>query len=76
MCLPPKLDSGGIIIRVGVCAVCATDIRIYCHGHPNVRLPHILGHEIAGEIVSVSKGIVDYHMGQRVAVAPTIVSIR
>jgi len=68
----PKLDKGTVIIRVKVCSVCGTDVRTYRHGHPNVRLPHILGHEIAGEIVSVANDVTDYKVGQRVAVAPRI----
>jgi len=68
----PRLDNGAVIIRVKICSICGTDVRIYHHGHPSVTLPHILGHEIAGEIVSVADNITDYQVGQRVTVAPRI----
>jgi len=68
----PEPNMGEVIVRVKVCSVCGTDLRIYHYGHPSITLPHILGHEIAGEIVSVPKGVTDYRVGQRVAVAPTI----
>jgi L-iditol 2-dehydrogenase len=68
----PEANMGEVIVRVKVCSVCGTDVRIYHYGHPSISLPHILGHEIAGEIVSIPKGVTDYRVGQRVAVAPTI----
>ena len=46
----PQLESGSVIIRVKTCSICGADLRIYHHGHPRIELPHILGHEIAGEI--------------------------
>jgi L-iditol 2-dehydrogenase len=68
----PKLDKGEVIIRVKVCSVCGTDVRTYRFDHPSITLPQILGHEIAGEIVSVAKEVTNYRVGQRVAVTPTI----
>jgi L-iditol 2-dehydrogenase len=68
----PEPHMGEVIVRVKVCSVCGTDVRTYRYGHPSITLPHILGHEIAGEIVSVPKDVADYRVGQRVTVAPTI----
>lgn len=50
----PQLEAGAIIIRVKLCSICATDIRIYRYGDPQINLPQVLGHEIAGEVLKVS----------------------
>jgi D-arabinose 1-dehydrogenase-like Zn-dependent alcohol dehydrogenase len=45
-----------VVMRVGACGVCRTDLRIWAGTHPAVkRLPHILGHEVAGEVVEVGE---------------------
>lgn len=68
----PRIEPGAIILKVRTCSICSTDLRIFHHGHPRVQLPHILGHEIAGEIVAVGEGVRDYAVGERVAVTPTV----
>jgi NADPH:quinone reductase-like Zn-dependent oxidoreductase len=39
-------------------------------GLPGVKLPHILGSDIAGEIVEVGEYITDFRPGQRILLAP------
>lgn len=68
----PRLEHGSIILKVRACSICSTDIRIFHYGHPRVRLPHVLGHEIAGEIVAIGEGVQGYAVGDRVAVTPTV----
>jgi L-iditol 2-dehydrogenase len=68
----PELVHGTIIVKVKVCAICGTDLRAYDYGHPQITLPHILGHEISGEIIAVDKAVEGYSPGQRVAVTPRI----
>jgi len=68
----PELDRGSIMIKVKVCSICSTDVRIYHHGHPMVELPQILGHEIAGEVEAVADEVTNYRVGDRVAVTPRI----
>jgi propanol-preferring alcohol dehydrogenase len=46
------------ILRVGACGVCRTDLKIWAGTHPAIkRLPHIPGHEVAGEVVEVGKSV-------------------
>lgn len=45
---PGPLDA---IVRVRAAGVCATDLTIRAGAMPAVRLPHVPGHEIAGEVV-------------------------
>ena len=68
----PQLERGSIILRVRACSICSTDLRIFHHGHPRVKLPHILGHEIAGEIIAIGEGVQGYGVRDRVAVTPTV----
>jgi L-iditol 2-dehydrogenase len=68
----PELERGSIILKVKVCSICGTDLRIYHYGHPRVQLPHILGHEISGEVEAIADEITDYKTGDRVAVTPRV----
>ncbi len=47
----PRIGSGEILVRVGVCGVCPTDIKKVHHGTQTP--PRIYGHETAGTIVRV-----------------------
>lgn len=42
-----------VVVKVRACARCGTDRNIFRKGHPKVRPPTVLGHEIAAEIVEV-----------------------
>jgi L-iditol 2-dehydrogenase len=68
----PRLEEGSVLIKVKVCSICGTDLRIYHYGDPRVQLPQILGHEIAGEVETVGGGVTDYRAGDRVAITPRI----
>ena len=67
-----QLEEGAVVIEVKVCSICGTDLRIYRHGDARVKLPHVLGHEIAGEVKAVDEQVTDYKVGDRVAVTPRI----
>jgi len=68
----PNPSEKEILIKVQVCTICGTDIRVYHYGHKHIRFPRITGHEVSGEIVEVGKRVKDYKIGQRVAVAPAV----
>jgi L-gulonate 5-dehydrogenase len=51
----PVESKGYAIIRVLVMGVCGTDIRTYKGEHAFSTYPRVLGHELVGEIVSISK---------------------
>ena len=61
------------VVRVRACGVNARDLWTR-QGSPNhvVKLPHILGCEIAGEIAAIGSGVSGLQIGQRVAVHPGI----
>jgi len=68
----PPCDPRGIVIKVGACAVCGTDVKVYHHGHKHIVPPRITGHELSGEIVEVGRQVKNCKLGQRVAVAPAV----
>ena len=46
-----------IVVKVLACARCGTDRKIFYHGHPKVRPPTVLGHEIAAEVVEIGSEV-------------------
>jgi L-iditol 2-dehydrogenase len=58
----PVCGPGQVKIRVRAVGICGTDI----HGHPSLRPPVILGHELAGDIVEVGAGCTTRKVGERV----------
>lgn len=63
----PRKDQ--ILVRIKACALNHLDIFVR-NGIPGVTLPHILGSDIAGEIVEVGEYISGFKPGQRVLLAP------
>jgi NADPH:quinone reductase-like Zn-dependent oxidoreductase len=63
----PRKDQ--VLIRVKACALNHLDIWVR-KGLPGVNLPHILGSDIAGEIVEVGEYLTGFKPGQRVLLAP------
>ena len=63
----PRKDQ--VLIRVKACAMNHLDLWVR-KGLPGVKLPHILGSDIAGEIVEVGEYVSGLRKGQRVLIAP------
>ncbi|MFN8621467.1 MAG: alcohol dehydrogenase catalytic domain-containing protein [Chloroflexota bacterium] len=47
----PELAAGGVIVRTRTVGICGSDVRTWQHGSPRLRLPQVMGHELAGVIV-------------------------
>jgi L-iditol 2-dehydrogenase len=60
----PEVSEGEVLIKVAACGICGTDIKKIFQGY--VEPPQILGHELAGTIVAVGKGITRWKLGDRV----------
>jgi len=65
----PKPRKDQVLVRVRACALNHLDLWVRA-GLPGVNLPHILGSDIAGEIVEVGEYLADLKAGQRVLLAP------
>src|ERR1043166_7348121 len=63
----PRKDQA--LVRVRACAMNHLDLWVR-KGLPGVKLPHILGSDIAGEVVEVGEYVRSIKTGQRVLLAP------
>ena len=68
----PDPSDDEILIKVNVCTICGTDVRVYHYGHKHICFPRITGHEVSGEVVKTGEKVKDYKVGQKVAVAPAV----
>jgi L-iditol 2-dehydrogenase len=69
----PAAGIGEVLVRVGANTICGTDLRILRgEKRSHVQLPVVLGHECAGEVVDLGQGVTGYHIGDRVALLPSI----
>lgn len=50
----PKLKDGEVLVKILAAGVCGSDVHMWEGRDPRIRLPMILGHEGAGEIVEVN----------------------
>ena len=64
----PRPAPGQLLIRVGACGVCRTDLHILDGELTDPKLPLILGHEIAGTVVALGEGVGQFRIGDRVGV--------
>jgi len=60
----PEISEGEALIRVAACGICGTDVKKIHYGF--VRPPQILGHEVAGTVVAVGRGVKRWKAGDRV----------
>jgi len=65
----PQLRKDQVLVRVTACAMNHLDLWVR-KGLPGVKLPHILGSDIAGEIIELGEYIRGLRAGQRVLLAP------
>jgi L-iditol 2-dehydrogenase len=61
----PRAGEGQVVIGVKAAGICGTDMHIYKDEFKS-RPPVVLGHEIAGEIVEVGRGVESIKTGTRV----------
>ena len=62
----PPIGEGEVLIRVGVCGVCGTDLKKIHWGL--VPPPRIFGHETAGTIATVGANVRSWKVGDRVVI--------
>ena len=62
----PTPDDLGVVIRVQATGLCRSDWHGWMGHDPDVTLPHVPGHELAGEIAAVGKQVSKWKAGDRV----------
>jgi L-iditol 2-dehydrogenase len=60
----PEVGDHEVLIKVAACGICGTDIKKIFYAY--VPPPQILGHELAGTVVAVGRGVTKWKLGDRV----------
>jgi 2-desacetyl-2-hydroxyethyl bacteriochlorophyllide A dehydrogenase len=68
----PTPGRGEIVVKVGACGICGTDLHIADGEFPPTPYPIVPGHELAGELVALGPDVAGLAEGQRVAVDPSL----
>src|SRR5262249_7618710 len=67
----PEPAAGEVVVRVEAALTCGTDVKVLRRGHP-VMIPHVptvFGHELAGTVARVGRGVAEFREGDRVVAA-------
>jgi alcohol dehydrogenase, propanol-preferring len=65
----PRPALGEVLIRVGACGICHTDLHTAEGDLELPRLPTVPGHQIAGVVEALGQGVTRFAEGQRVGAA-------
>ena len=65
----PEPAPGELLVRVGVCAICRTDLHVIEGELATRRLPVVPGHQIVGTVEALGDGCTRFEAGARVGVA-------
>jgi (R,R)-butanediol dehydrogenase/meso-butanediol dehydrogenase/diacetyl reductase len=66
----PTPGPGEVVVKVGRCGICGSDLHMTEDPMFGVPSGMILGHEFAGEIAAVGSGVSTVKVGDRVSVPP------
>ncbi len=62
----PQLNEKGVILKVKASGLCRSDWHGWMGHDPDITLPHVPGHELAGVIEEVGSSIKNFKKGDRV----------
>ncbi|WP_252107975.1 MULTISPECIES: zinc-dependent alcohol dehydrogenase family protein [unclassified Halomonas] len=64
----PTPEAHGVVVKVMANGVCRSDWHAWMGHDPDVVLPHVPGHELAGNVEAVGKDVTRWRVGDRVTV--------
>ncbi|TPW33461.1 zinc-dependent alcohol dehydrogenase family protein [Martelella alba] len=64
----PSPSNDGVVIKVSATGLCRSDWHGWMGHDPDIRLPHVPGHEFVGEVVATGSRIQSFKAGDRVTV--------
>jgi alcohol dehydrogenase len=64
----PGVPADGVVVRVHATGLCRSDWHAWQGHDPDVQLPHVPGHELAGTIEAVGREVTRWQVGDRVTV--------
>ena len=62
----PNPEEHGVVLRVKATGLCRSDWHGWMGHDPDIKLPHVPGHEIAGVVEAVGKNVARWQIGDRV----------
>jgi len=68
----PVPTEGEVVIKVGRCGICATDLHMTSGGAFDFPPGTAMGHEYAGEVVETGPGIEHLKVGDRITALPVV----
>jgi L-iditol 2-dehydrogenase len=68
--MPTIQGPDEVLIQVKTVGVCGSEVHAFHGTHPYRIAPVILGHEVAGDVLSVGEAVSDFKVGDRVVVDP------
>lgn len=69
----PICPPDGVVVELRACGVCRSDHHAWVGADPDVEMPHIMGHELAGIVAEVGTRVTRFAVGDRVT-APFILA--
>src|SRR5271169_3573863 len=66
----PVPGEGEIVLRVGRCGICGTDLSMTDGSSQTFPVDSIIGHEFSGEIVAIGVSVDRLKLGDRVTALP------
>ncbi|MFC3075791.1 zinc-dependent alcohol dehydrogenase family protein [Shinella pollutisoli] len=64
----PAPAEDGVVIKVEATGLCRSDWHGWMGHDPDIRLPHVPGHELAGIVVAAGRAVSRFRQGERVTV--------
>lgn len=62
----PSPGADGVVIAVRATGLCRSDWHAWMGHDPDIRVPHVPGHEFAGEVVAAGSAVTRWRPGDRV----------
>lgn len=66
--LDPEPSIDGVVLEVRATGVCRSDWHGWVGHDPDIKVPHVPGHELAGVVVATGAGVRHWQIGDRVTV--------
>ena len=64
----PAPSPSGLVVKVEATGLCRSDWHGWMGHDPDIKLPHVPGHELAGVVVAVGRDVKNWKAGDRVTV--------
>lgn len=67
----PEVGPGELLVRVRTALTCGTDVKVFRRGYhaKMITPPALFGHEMAGDVAALGRGVANFAVGDRVVAA-------